>query len=803
MRFIECYVENFGKLRGFRYNFEPGLNTILAENGYGKTTLSAFIKCMLYGMEDTKKQDLAENDRKHYMPWQGGRCGGYLTLEQEGRRYKIERSFGHKASEDSFALYDLDTGRLSDDYTSALGEELLGIDRDGFERTLFLSERRLSGKNENKTVSARLSELVGCDGDIGGVDAAMKRLEEKRKYYKKTGGRGRIDELSGSISVCAQNIAALERARESSRELEAMLVEQKSEIGRLEERLGHLTAERERLRLRKSRQALTEQYADNMARLTRDKERCAELHGRLGEELPTPDEIDAASYGLREAERLSAMAGEGEEDREYAALKLRFGGVTDITEMERALASAERISACRAEIGTLESLPVELPRHFTKRIPEREELLALKRGSGGALGIAGAVVIALAIPLFFLSLYAGIAAAAAGIILLGWAIVAMARKNQAAEELLRTLSDEPIPDAGERDAYVDTLLAELEGAEATRRLAVEAERRRTALGAELEELLSSLLRLLERIGAPTDDPVGEIARQRDDFIRYYQLSLSVTKGAEERLAAQSRAAELRKGAAKFLGRFEGLGDSPFEELKDMLDEYRMLTASVAERERECASLRERYGIDGSEDGYDPERAVRVDSAIRELEESLAARRREYTAGEVRLASDAESYERVYELKERMAELSAERAAAENELDTVLGAKRFISAAMESLTSKYLGKTRDGFAKYREMIEGAVERDFLMDTSFALSISDGGATHPEEAFSRGTRDLYAIAVRLALSDALYVGELPPIIFDDPFTALDDARLERALALLREIAKERQVIYFTCQRGRKPE
>ena len=802
MRFIECYVENFGKLRSFKYSFEQGLNTILAENGYGKTTLAAFLKCMLYGMEDTKRQDLSENDRKHYMPWQGGRCGGYLTLEQEGRRYKIERSFGHKAAEDSFALYDLDTGRLSDDYTSALGEEMLGIDRDGFERTLFLSERRLSGKNENKTVSARLSELVGCDGDIGGVDAAMKRLEEKRKYYKKTGGRGRIDELSGSISVCAQNIAALERARESSRDLEAMLVEQKEEIGRLEERLGHLTAERERLRLRKSRQALTEQYAENMTRLTRDRARCSELRARLGESVPTPDEIDAASYGLREAERLSAMAGESEDDREYAVLKLRFGGKTDITEMERATASAERISACRAEIATLESIPVATSKFFTKRIPEREELLSAKGKAGGALGIAGIIAAVTAIPLFFLSIYAGIALMAVGIVLLGAATVAMARKNQSTEELLRGLSDEPIPDAGEREAYVDMLLSELEGAKAAERLALEAERRRDALNAEIGELLPALRRLLERIGAPTDDPVGEIARQRDDFIRYYQLSLSVPKGAEERLAAQNRAAELRARASEFLARFEGLSDSPFEELKDMLAEYQVLSASVTELERQCASLRERYGIDGSEAVYDPEEAIKVETSIRELEESLRARQKEYTAGEVRLASDAESYERVYELKARMAELTAERTAAENELDTVLGAKKYITAAMESMTSKYLGKTRDGFAKYREMIEGAGERDFLMDTSFALSVSDGGSTHPEEAFSRGTRDLYAIAIRLALSDALYVGELPPIILDDPFTALDDERLERALALIGEIAKERQIIYFTCQRGRKP-
>ena len=125
MKFIECYIENFGKLQNFNYDFNEGLNVLHANNGYGKTTFTAFIKCMLYGMEDTKRQDLAENDRKHYMPWQGGRCGGTLTIEEGGRRYRIERSFAPKGAEDSFALYDLGTGRASEDYTSAIGEEIL------------------------------------------------------------------------------------------------------------------------------------------------------------------------------------------------------------------------------------------------------------------------------------------------------------------------------------------------------------------------------------------------------------------------------------------------------------------------------------------------------------------------------------------------------------------------------------------------------------------------------------------------------------------------------------------------------
>ena len=83
MKLIECYIEAFGKLEGAKYNFSDGLNTVKKDNGYGKTTLTVFIKAMLYGLDDTKKVKLEENDRKHYMPWQGGRCGGSLTSKRD------------------------------------------------------------------------------------------------------------------------------------------------------------------------------------------------------------------------------------------------------------------------------------------------------------------------------------------------------------------------------------------------------------------------------------------------------------------------------------------------------------------------------------------------------------------------------------------------------------------------------------------------------------------------------------------------------------------------------------------------
>ena len=57
------------------------------------------------------------------------------------------------------------------------------------------------------------------------------------------------------------------------------------------------------------------------------------------------------------------------------------------------------------------------------------------------------------------------------------------------------------------------------------------------------------------------------------------------------------------------------------------------------------------------------------------------------------------------------------------------------------------------------------------------------------------------MRLAVCElALPDGEPCPLILDDALVNLDELRLEQAMKLLGEIAKERQVILFSC---RKPD
>ena len=116
-----------------------------------------------------------------------------------------------------------------------------------------------------------------------------------------------------------------------------------------------------------------------------------------------------------------------------------------------------------------------------------------------------------------------------------------------------------------------------------------------------------------------------------------------------------------------------------------------------------------------------------------------------------------------------------------------------------MSSKYLGKTRERFIYYENLIsEGKGE--FSVSSNFTLTINEQGKGRSEESYSRGIRDLYALAMRVALLDAMYPENPPLLILDDPFIAFDDKRCERGVALIKKLAENRQILYFSCSKSR---
>ena len=50
MKLLKAHIENFGKLSNVDFEFD-NLFVLQKENGFGKTTLSIFLKAMFYSMQ--------------------------------------------------------------------------------------------------------------------------------------------------------------------------------------------------------------------------------------------------------------------------------------------------------------------------------------------------------------------------------------------------------------------------------------------------------------------------------------------------------------------------------------------------------------------------------------------------------------------------------------------------------------------------------------------------------------------------------------------------------------------------------
>ncbi len=304
MRLIKCYIENFGMLSQYSCEFSGGLNCIFSKNSTGKTTLSVFIKAMLYGLSDTRKNDLDENDRKKYYPWQGGAFGGSLSLEVGGKRYTIERSFGERPSADRFCLRNFDTGVVCHDYTERFGEEVLGIDRDGFSRTVFLSEFDSRDRRGYASVASVLGSSDADRGPLGEYERALRILEQRRKFYHKRGGGGEISQTRVRLDSLERELDRLGRLRESLPEGAGELSRIRQSVTRLEEERSRLTEELGRAGGASAKALERIRLEELKAAEQRERAALRQTEDFFRGHIPTSLEIDRARDDYNEARRL-------------------------------------------------------------------------------------------------------------------------------------------------------------------------------------------------------------------------------------------------------------------------------------------------------------------------------------------------------------------------------------------------------------------------------------------------------------------------------------------------------------------
>lgn len=753
MRLIECYIENFGIYHEYQTKFDRGLDCRVSENGSGKTTLTAFILAMLYGMPDTRKQSLSENERKKYSPWQGGAFGGSLTLEVNGKLYTVERFFGSKPSDDSFTLRDTLRGTVSEDFSERIGEELFGIDRDGFLRTVYLSEKNLSLQNENKSISAKLSDLVGVDGDVGGFDDAIALLDDRRKFYYKKSGRceisntrmaladkrAELDGINGRLSGASERAEALALASARRQTLE-------DERRALGEELVK-TTEENRIKLN------YERYSELLAKYESYERKKKELLEFFGGNIPTAKEIDEMRFAKLESERIEreeAIDEGGNDNSKYSSLSFE------------AIASLDRAAA------ELSSLDEDITRLGAEVEEEKAKLTEKKRISaksvftlslGACLTLLG-IILGFSEPILFLVAIIGAITLTFGTVM--------------------AISDKSNRENGGASA------------EAALKLAVAEER-----AAKIRAMLYGFCR---EFGESDEDVQASLTKIKEGYTRYYTENLSRASGREGREIRLASARSQKERVAEFLSRYEISAPDPFLYLSERVSEWSVTCTEYEKARCDCERFRQENDIGIGREISAVKDGAELGVIITQKEEELKEAREEY-ARQRRLAeSDSADLERRDELTAEIALLEDKLEEYIKTLEVIQGAMHYLEKAVGDMTARYIGKTEESFKKYERALGGS-GGSFAVGTDFTVTKNEHGAARSEESYSRGTKDLLALSMRLALIDSLYENESPFIILDDPLIALDDARIKDGAKLLRELSKERQILYFTCSKSRE--
>lgn len=811
MKLKSIYIAGFGNLQDFTYTFTEGINVIAAPNGWGKSTLAAFLRSMFYGLGDSRARSVAENARKRYLPWTGGSFGGNLEFEANGKGYRIERFFGAKESEDSFALYALDTGKPSEDFTENIGEELFCIDADGFSRTVFMdASAHVHGKADksaNNSINTKLNHLLQAENDLGNYEEAMEALIRRKRQYKTTGERGEIYAGERRLLELQRQIEICQAQKAQAQELDAQIVELKPSTEQSEQRMQALHDELSQAVGQRERRTVLETYSRMRSEISAAKRESEAICADFTGEVPTQAEAEKMQLL---AGQLTTLSGRAQQLHADTSIKqaiaqlspMMQNGVTQISEIDQAL------SACRE----LQALHNEIHAHTVKAASLLDQADAIgdpeppKPGKQGRRAAAGKVfgvvlaslsvvmLITAAVLLLQSRVGLGILCGIGGLALVGLAVYV----------LLGAVSAAQLSGRAKRAAniafQIETKKRLLEERERELGLAQEYKHKYTDKSAAPIALAkkhglnveSGYLTALSALRHTTDQYL-RLCEQQKAKDELYEGILAEADAAWDRISA-------------FLSRW----NRPFtrencsvvlSELRTVLSDLQRRKTEIEQKENAARTYATEKNVRAlAEQGADAVAELRDPAVISaEWEQSRELCKQQ----SAQLASLVQRAEALYEAADAYGALVAEKQALEDTLavqnanyTAIAYAEKYLAEARENLSTRYLGKMQEAFLTRMQQMSSEQLR-FSMDTDFGITLMEKGKSRSIEYLSSGWRDMVGFCLRLSLADGLFEQQKPCLVLDDPFVYLDTARAEAARRLLDDLAKEYQILYLTCK------
>lgn len=729
-------ITNFGKLSGFQLELSEGINIIEGKNEAGKSTVCSFIKFMFYGLA----QDADE--RAKSISWQSGNAAGSMTVREGEQRFRIEREAFPVRSKADGKVYYRERCAVYEDETGnqvfkgvAPGEAFFGIPRSVFESTAFIGQLGGAEVGGKSLAEAAENILFSADESVN-TKKAIKKLDEARVYlYHKNRRGGKIYDYTNERTILAES---LDEAQRTS----AQIINLEGSARAITEARA---AAKKNLDAVDGELAVYERYGikKNCLKLLEEKKKSDAAAEKLNEKL-THDRYGES--GMTDEQFIRLMESE---KYELAALENdRKNAVSSLDEIKR------KLDKMNAKLDRFQNLGENESRDaLIERAASARKSKSTFTKISVALAVIALIMCCAAIAFLPLAVLGALALVGAGIV---FALAQKCGKTEKAiyrrfgcgtyDEFCELLS------AAQNDKVAISLIEDSK----TEAL-IKKERAEEALEAKKARICGILSDASFLTSANIHEDI-------DEAIKIARASLFTLRDiAREKAESDAKIQEI----AEILSAFPD--EEKEQAITEDFDEEAMQDFDFAGKKRERDFL-----------------ALSINSQTEKLH-----------AIECELASLSAAKARPAEIAQSLSALDGKIEKLTEKFDAYMLAIESIEAASGKLRDSVSPKIAKTASKIMTGLSGGKYRTVFMDSDFSVSYSDGGITRGVSSLSAGTADIAYISLRLSLVYTLCKQMLPPFVFDESFTRLDDERLTLALTLIDgAFAENTQTLIFTC-------
>lgn len=787
MKLISCHIDGFGIYINQDFKFDDKLNSYLMTNGKGKSTLTEFIISMLYGMENTSK--IKFNTREHYRPFKTKEFGGVLILQDNNNEYKIKREFASKQSNDETKFYI--NNELKD--IKEIGEYLFNLDKESFIKLFIINAKDIEIK-ATTNINSNLVSILGNLDTTYDISLIEENLTAKIKKLS--------NKSSGLISLTKQKISNLNNNKASKLEIYDTISNLKTEINDLEKEIKELEIKKET----ENKKLIIEEkwkYVEDLEnRINELKYNINNLLMKYNNIIPNESEIIKIENNLNIIDNNNIYINSFS-DQDYLLNKPLFNDLDEeklnkindeiinyniikndlenksLTDEETSLLN--RFNNYKPDLNKLEEYKNKCLNNNVKNkyLPYIITCIIL-----ALVLISGLVIVSfnliIGITLVIISII--------GLFIDGFIFIKSTKlkNNDLISEINKYALQYGYLYQGDVISLLNNMINDLNIYNNLK------EKDNNILKNKLDNLETKLKQIFNKYNIYDNNFTSSykiLIQNYNNFKNLENKYNDYLKNKENKIKENE---EIEIVINEFKNKYKIDNISIIDIKKDLIS---------FNSDNEILRNEENKLLNYKKDNNLIDREINDNINIDELNLNLKNLRKELSIKQSKLS---ENEDEVSDIDDIINDIAVNKELLDKyELDNKLleKAKNYLIEADNNLKNRYIKPIKNNYSKYAKMLENTLGENIIITKDLELQIMINNVPYKYNHLSSGELSICALCFRLALIDNLGINSF--IIFDDSFSNLDSNHFNNVANLIKDLTKDKQILYFTCHESRKIE